>query len=70
MTLDKDTGKVGKGMNPLLWWRVWGHVSLYLYERRIIEYSPWQRLRVYTNRALCKLNDNIKRIFPFWPWTC
>src|SRR5690606_38195707 len=41
MTLDKDTGKVGKGMNPLLWWRVWGHVSLYLYERRIIEYSAW-----------------------------
>lgn len=68
MKLDKETGKVGKGMSPLLWWRVWGHVSLYLYERRIIEYSAWQKLRVYSKRALFQLNQTIKRILPFWPW--
>ncbi len=69
MTLDKNTGKVGKGMNPLLWWRVWGHVSVYLYERRIIEYSALQKMRVYLNKGLFKLNQNIKKWLPFWPWS-
>lgn len=52
MLLNKDTGKTGKGMNPLKWWAVWGPVSLHLYQRRIIEYSFLQKTRVHFNRLL------------------
>jgi len=61
MLLNKDTGKTGKGMNPILWWQVWGYVSLHLYQRRIIEYSPSQKARVYANRALFELSSALKR---------
>ena len=60
MLLNKDTGKVGKGMNPVRWWRVWGHVSLHLYQRRIVEYTPLQKLRVYFNRALFEVDKGVR----------
>lgn len=63
MVLNKETGKTGKGMNPLHWWQVWGYVSLHLYQRRIIEYTPTQKLRVYVNRALFELVGTVKRAF-------
>ncbi|KZZ74517.1 hypothetical protein A3766_18495 [Oleiphilus sp. HI0132] len=56
MLLNKDTGKSGKGMNPVRWWVVWGHVSLHLYQRRIIEYTLLQKCRVHFNRGLFELN--------------
>lgn len=62
MLLNKDKGKTGKGMNPIRWWGVWGHVSLHLYQRRIIEYTPLQKLRVYFNRTLFEIDDAIKRL--------
>ena len=57
----KDKGKTGKGMNPVRWWGVWGHVSLHLYQRRIIEYTPFQKLRVYFNRSLFGIDQGVKR---------
>ena len=60
MLLNKDTGKSGKGMNPIRWWAVWGHVSLHLYQRRIIEYTFWQKTRVYFNRALFELTRIVR----------
>ncbi len=61
MLLNKDKGKTGKGMNPVRWWGVWGHVSLHLYQRRIIEYTPFQKLRVYFNRSLFGIDQGVKR---------
>ena len=61
MLLNKDTGKTGKGMNPVHWWSVWGHVSLHLYQRRIIEFTPLQKLRVYFNRSLFEIDQAVKR---------
>jgi len=61
MTLNKSTGKTGKGMNPILWWQMWGHVSLHLYQRRIIEYTPAQKARVYFNRAVFECSRAFKR---------
>mgnify|MGYP000008050357 FL=1 len=61
MLLNKDTGKTGKGMNPVRWWRVWGHVSLHLYQRRIVEYTPLQKLRVYFNRSLFEVDKGGRR---------
>lgn len=61
MLLNKDTGKTGKGMNPVRWWRVWGHVSLHLYQRRIVEYSPLQKIRVYFNRSLFEIDKGLRR---------
>lgn len=66
MLLNKDTGKTGKGMNPMLWWQVWGHVSVHLYQRRIIEYSWAQKMRVQFNRGLYELVDAMKRIRRFF----
>jgi len=50
--IDALTTKWGKGMNPVAWWGVWGNVSLYLYKRRIIQYSPAEKMRVYSSRWL------------------
>jgi len=61
MLLNKDKGKTGKGMNPVRWWRVWGHVSLHLYQRRIIDYTPLQKLRVYFNRSMFEIEQVLKR---------
>jgi hypothetical protein len=55
MVLNKETGKTGKGMNPVRWWQVWGPVSLHLYQRRIIDYSVLQKLRVRFNKAVFQL---------------
>lgn len=63
MVLNKETGKTGKGMNRLQWWQVWGYVSLHLYQRRIIEYTPTQKLRVYFNRTLFEVVHSIKNTF-------
>mgnify|MGYP000559475515 FL=1 len=62
MMLNKDTGKTGKGMNPVRWWKVWGHVSLHLYQRRIIEYTWMQKSRVYFNRGLYGVLKGLKNI--------
>ncbi|MDX1453041.1 MAG: hypothetical protein R3183_10820 [Oleiphilaceae bacterium] len=62
LVLDKDTGKTGKGMSPLLWWQVWGAVSLHLYKRRIIDYSRSQKVRVYLNRGLYHIVRSFKRL--------
>ncbi len=62
LLLNKDTGKTGKGMNPLKWWSVWGHVSLHLYQRRIIEYSFFQKVRVYFNRSLFEVDKLVKKL--------
>lgn len=62
MLLDKETGKTGKGMHPLLWWQVWGAVSVHLYQRRIIDYSLSQRLRVYFNRLYYQFDAVSRRI--------
>jgi len=66
MLLNKDTGKTGKGMNPMLWWQVWGHVSVHLYQRRIIDYSWAQKMRVQFNRGLYELVDAMKKIRRFF----
>jgi hypothetical protein len=63
MMLNKNTGKTGKGMNPVRWWSVWGPVSLHLYQRRIIDYTPLQKLRVYCNRGLFEVNRAVKSVF-------
>ena len=55
MMLDKNTGICGQGMGPLRWYKVWGYVSLHLYQRRVIEYSAWQKMRVKLNESLYKL---------------
>lgn len=68
MTLNKNTGKTGKGMNPILWWQVWGHVSLHLYQRRIIEYSALQKMRVYLNRTLFECDSALKRFTRLLRW--
>jgi len=60
LVLNKDTGKTGKGMNPIRWWAVWGHVSLHLYQRRIIEYTPLQKIRVYCNRGLFETSRGLR----------
>ena len=62
LMLHKETGKTGKGMNPILWWQVWGAVSLHLYRRRIIEYSWRQKCRVYVNKYLYQLSRFAKRL--------
>lgn len=62
MVLNKETGKTGRGMNPIKWWEVWGPVSLHLYERRIIDYSLLQKMRVRFNRVAYKLNEFCKKI--------
>ncbi len=62
LVLNKETGKTGKGMSPIKWWEVWGPVSLHLYERRIIDYSLLQKMRVRFNRSAYKLNSVIKRL--------
>ena len=61
MLLNKDTGKTCKGMNPVRWGGVWVHVSLHLYQRRIVEYSPLQKLRVHFNRSLFEVDKGVKR---------
>ena len=62
LVLNKDTGKTGKGMNPIKWWEVWGAVSLHLYQRRIIEYSLPQKIRVRFNRATYRANGLVKKV--------
>jgi len=62
MLLHEDTGKTGKGMNPISWWQVWGHVSMHLYQRRIIEYSWMQKMRVSWNRALFRISESMQAI--------
>lgn len=62
MLLNKETGKTGQGMSPILWWQVWGSVSLHLYQRRIIEYSLIQRCRVRFNRLLYQLVSRFKQL--------
>jgi len=61
MMLDKDTGICGKGMGPLRWYRVWGYVSMHLYQRRVIEYTAWQGLRVKVNKALFRMFERFSR---------
>ncbi|MFV1872828.1 MAG: N-acyl amino acid synthase FeeM domain-containing protein [Oleiphilus sp.] len=63
LLLNKETGKTGKGMSPIKWWEVWGPVSLHLYQRRIIDYSLLQKLRVRFNRAVYSINTGIKNLF-------
>lgn len=65
MVLNKDTGKTGKGMSPVLWWQVWGHVSVHLYQRRILDYSALQKMRVHFNRGLYTIADLFKRFQRF-----
>jgi hypothetical protein len=65
MVLNKETGKTGRGMSPILWWQVWGHVSVHLYQRRIIEYSVLQKCRVQFNRSLYQLVAGLKRFGQF-----
>jgi hypothetical protein len=62
LVLNKETGKTGKGMSPIKWWEVWGAVSLHLYQRRIIEYSLLQKIRVRFNRTTYKVHEAIKKI--------
>ena len=52
LVLNKETGKTGKGMNPIRWWQVWGPVSLHLYQRRIIDYTLLQKMRVRFNKSI------------------
>lgn len=52
LVMDDLTTKWGKGMDPVTWWGVWGGVSLYLYKRRVIDYTPAEKLRVYSSRWL------------------
>lgn len=61
LVLNKETGKTGKGMNPIKWWEVWGPVSLHLYQRRIIDYSLFQKVRVRFNREIYRINNFIKK---------
>ena len=62
MMLDKETGVCGKGMGPVRWYKVWGYVSLHLYQRRIIEYNVWQKLRVNLNTVLYELHERLERL--------
>lgn len=55
LCMDAMTTKWGKGMNPITWWGVWGNVSLYLHQRRILHYSPVEKMRVYGSRCLFDL---------------
>ena len=61
MMLDKDTGICGKGMSPIRWYSVWGYVSLYLYSRRVIDYTPMQRMRVRLSRWLYESVKSFKK---------
>lgn len=63
MVLNKETGKTGKGMNPVRWWQMWGYVSLHLYQRRIVDYTNVQKMRVYLNRALSESLGGLRSIF-------
>lgn len=62
MMLDKDTGISGKGMGPMRWWAVWGYVSMHLYQRRVIEFSLGQRVRVHLSRSLFGLVSKFKSL--------
>ena len=62
LVLNKETGKTGRGMNPIKWWEVWGPVSLHLYQRRIIDYSLLQKIRVRFNRAAFTVNSALKKV--------
>jgi len=62
LVLNKETGKTGKGMNPVLWWQVWGHVSMHLYQRRIIDYTWHQRARVKLNRQLFTCIEALRKL--------
>jgi hypothetical protein len=62
LVLNKETGKTGKGMNPIKWWEVWGPVSLHLYQRRIIDYSLLQKMRVRFNQGAYKIHGLIKNV--------
>lgn len=62
LVLNKETGKTGRGMNPIKWWEVWGPVSLHLYQRRIIDYSLLQKIRVRFNRAAFTANSALKKV--------
>jgi len=66
MLLNKDTGKTGKGMSPILWWQVWGAVSVHLYQRRIIDYSMTQKARVTINRTLYEAYSGVQRLVRFF----
>ena len=61
LVLNKETGKTGKGMNLIKWWEVWGPVSLHLYQRRIIDYSLLQKMRVRFNRAAFTIYSLVKK---------
>ena len=62
MMLDKETGICGKGMGPVRWYKVWGYVSMHLYQRRVVEYSAWQKLRVQLNKALYEMYERAKKL--------
>lgn len=62
LILNEETGKTGKGMNPIAWWDVWGPVSQHLYQRRIIEYSLLQKMRVQLNKAIFSVNSSVKNV--------
>ena len=62
LVLNKETGKTGKGMSPIKWWEVWGPVSLHLYQRRIIDYSLLQKMRVRFNRAVFTASGMLKKV--------
>jgi hypothetical protein len=52
LVMNDLTTKWGKGMNPIVWWGVWGNVSLYLYKRKVIHYTTKEKCRVYASRFL------------------
>lgn len=62
MMLEKRTGTTGKGMNPINWWKVWGSVSLHLYQRRVIDYTLAEKARVYFNRFLFRAQEVLSRL--------
>jgi len=61
MMLDKETGICGKGMPPSRWYSVWGYVSMHLYQRRVIDYSVWQKLRVSLSKALFDYKERVRQ---------
>lgn len=62
LLLNKDTGKTGKGMSAVKWWEVWGPVSLHLYQRRIIDYTLLQKIRVRFNQVVYRANELMKKL--------
>lgn len=60
LVIHRDAAIMAKGVKKLIWWPLWGTVNHYLQNRRVLSYSPYQKIKAGILKRIFRLFFRLK----------